>query len=128
MNIPEHLLYTESHEWVELLENGNARVGITDHAQQAMGDLVYVELPQEEDVFSAGDGMAVVESVKAVSDVYAPVGGVVAAVNEGLLDNPALINEAAYDAWMVELAQVEQTELLTPAQYAELLKTLEEEA
>ncbi len=121
MNVPEDLMYTKSHEWVRFLDNGNVRIGITQHAEQAMGDLVFVDLPQAEDVFAAGDSIAVVESVKAVSDVYAPVSGKIADVNTKLMDEPALINESCYDAWMIELEDVGDESLLTPEEYEELL-------
>lgn len=121
MNIPKELKYTKSHEWVETLENGNVRVGITDHAQEAMGDLVYVELPEEGDAFGAGDNLAVVESVKAVSDVYSPISGEVVAVNEGLMDDPAAINADAYGAWFVEMTNADDGDFLTAEEYEELV-------
>jgi glycine cleavage system H protein len=121
MNIPQNLMYTKTHEWVRFLENGNARIGITDHAQEAMGDIVFVELPQEGDSFDAGDSIAVVESVKAVSDIYVPLGGTVVAVNEKLVDQPALINDECYDAWIAELEDVRDETLLTPEEYEELV-------
>lgn len=122
MITPKDLKYTKSHEWVRMLDNGNAQIGITEHAQEAMGDLVFVDLPQMDDVFELGDGIAVVESVKAVSDVYAPIGGRVVAVNEQLLDEPGLINEACYDAWLVELTDVVMADLLTVEEYEAVLQ------
>lgn len=124
MNIKDDLKYTKSHEWVEVLPNGNIRVGITDYAQGALGDLVFVELPEKGDGFQASDSFAVVESVKAVSDVYVPVDGVVAEVNEILLDAPEAINEDAYAAWLVELTEVDSdfSDLLDGAAYAVLLE------
>jgi glycine cleavage system H protein len=111
-NIPTHLQYTESHEWVGIEENGNARIGITDHAQEELGDLVFVELPVVGDEISQGDPCAVVESVKAASDIYAPVSGQVVAVNEDLDGNPALINADAYgDGWLFELELIDTEEL-----------------
>ena len=101
MNIPTDLLYTKTHEWVKKMENGKVRVGLTDHAQHALGDLVFVNLPQEDDSFSAGESFAEVESVKAVFDVFCPVSGTVCAINEELLDAPERINQAPYDAWPV---------------------------
>lgn len=96
-------------------------VGLTDFAQDALGDLVFVNLPQEGDDVTAGETFADVESVKAVSDVYSPVSGVVAAINEELLDNPALINEAPYDAWLIKVENVSDTEdLVDAAEYAEI--------
>ena len=111
-NIPSHLKYTESHEWVAAGEDGTARIGISDHAQEALGDLVYVELPSVGDEIGQGDPCAVVESVKAASDIYAPVSGKVLAVNEDLDDNPAVINTDPYDdGWLFELELSDSTEL-----------------
>lgn len=118
--IPEELKYTKSHEWIKE-EDGMVVVGLTDFAQDALGDLVFVNLPQEGDDVTAGETFADVESVKAVSDVYSPVSGVVAAINEELLDNPALINEAPYDAWLIKVENVSDTEdLVDAAEYAEI--------
>ena len=111
-NIPSHLQYTESHEWVSAEDNGNARIGISDHAQEALGDLVFVELPVVGDEISQGDPCAVVESVKAASDIYAPVSGKVVAVNEDLDTDPALINADPYgDGWLFELELIDSEEL-----------------
>lgn len=111
-NIPSHLQYTESHEWVSAENNGNARIGISDHAQEALGDLVFVELPVVGDEISQGDPCAVVESVKAASDIYAPVSGLVVAINEDLESDPALINADPYgDGWLFELELIDTEEL-----------------
>jgi glycine cleavage system H protein len=111
-NIPSHLSYTDSHEWVSSEENGNARIGITDHAQEALGDLVFVELPVVGDEISQGDPCAVVESVKAASDIYSPVSGRVVAINEGLDVDPALINAEPYgDGWLFEVELIDSEEL-----------------
>ena len=111
-NIPSHLKYTESHEWVHADEEGNARIGITDHAQEALGDLVFVELPTVGDEISQGDPCAVVESVKAASDIYTPVSGRVIAVNEDLDIDPAIINSDPYnDGWLYELELLDSEEL-----------------
>ncbi len=111
-NIPSHLRYTESHEWVSAEANGNARIGISDHAQEALGDLVFVELPVVGDEISQGDQCAVVESVKAASDIYAPVSGKVIAINEELDEDPALINADPYgDGWLFELELHDSEEL-----------------
>ncbi len=104
--------YSKSHEWVETMENGNVRIGITDYAQEALGDIVFVNLPQEGDPLTIEETFADLESVKAVSDVFSPVTGVVEAVNESLLDNPGAINEDPYGAWFVEAAEVTDTEEL----------------
>ncbi len=111
-NIPSHLKYTESHEWVDAGEDGNARIGISDHAQEALGDLVYVELPTVGDELSQGDACAVVESVKAASDIYTPVSGKVIAINEALDADPAIINSDPYnDGWLFELELIDTEEL-----------------
>ena len=103
-DIPEDLRYTNSHEWLRVMEDGSVVVGITDHAQDALGDLVYVEPPEEGNHYSAGDACAVVESVKAASDIYCPVAGVVSEVNESLVDSPELVNEQPYgDGWIMTL-------------------------
>jgi glycine cleavage system H protein len=103
MNIPTDLKYTESHEWVRRETDGTLTVGITEYAQDALGDIVFVELPQVGKTFTAGDDAAVVESVKAASDIYAPVGGTVTAVNQPVADAPDSINLDAYSAWLFKL-------------------------
>jgi glycine cleavage system H protein len=103
MNLPAELRYTESHEWVRREGDGTLTVGITDHAQAALGDLVYVELPAVGKALAARDAAAVVESVKAASDVYAPVAGEVIAVNEALRGTPEQVNADAYGAWLFRL-------------------------
>jgi len=103
MNIPADLKYTESHEWVRLETDGTLTVGITEYAQDALGDIVFVELPQVGKTFTAGDDAAVVESVKAASDIYAPVSGTVTAVNQPVADAPDSINSDAYGAWLFKL-------------------------
>ena len=111
-NIPEDLKYTQSHEWVSREANGNVRIGITDHAQEALGDLVFVELPAVGDETDQGDSVAVVESVKAASDIYAPLTGEVVAINEDLEDDPGLINNDPYgDGWLYEVALSDESEL-----------------
>ncbi len=114
----EQLKYTKSHEW--LLDNGDGTVtvGLTDYAQQELGDLVFVNLPAVGDQVTAGEAFGDVESVKAVSDVFSPVSGTVAEVNEELLDAPQLINETPYDAWMIKVEGVSGSEdLLSAAEY-----------
>ncbi len=123
--LPGDLLYTSEHEWLRREDDGNVTIGVTDHAQAALGDLVYVELPEVgQDVDSGGD-MAVVESVKAASDVYAPIDGNVVAVNEGLADDPEKINTDPYgDGWIVILkpgSDLDEGALLTPDAYQALL-------
>ncbi len=111
-NIPTHLYYTDSHEWVSAEDDGTARIGISDHAQEALGDLVFVELPVVGDEISQGDPCAVVESVKAASDIYAPVSGKVIAINEELEADPAIINSDPYeDGWLFEIELIDTEEL-----------------
>ena len=122
MNVPGDLQYTKSHEWVRR-EEGTATVGITDHAQDELGDVVFVELPEQGTSFSAGDSFGTVESVKAVSDLYAPVGGEVVEVNETLNDSPELINEEPYGGgWMIRLRISEDGDLLSAEEYEKLVE------
>lgn len=110
--IPSDLRYTESHEWVRTEDDGTLQVGITDHAQEQLGDLVFVELPEVGDTVKAGDACAVVESVKAASDVYSPVSGEVTAVNEELTDSPEMINQDPYgDGWLFALKPEDEGEM-----------------
>ena len=124
--IPGDLKFLKSHEWVRVEGEGRAVVGISDHAQGLLGDLVYVELPGVGDTVQAGNAAAVVESVKAASDVYSPVSGEIVAVNESLSDRPETINEDAYgDGWIfvVKLSdRAELEELLDADAYAELIE------
>ncbi|AUA35018.1 glycine cleavage system protein GcvH [Pseudomonas sp. SGAir0191] len=110
-NIPAELRFAESHEWARLEADGTVTVGISDHAQEALGDVVFVELAEVGKVFAAGDAAGVVESVKAASDIYAPVGGEVIAVNEALADSPEQLNEQPYDAWIFKLKPSSQADL-----------------
>jgi glycine cleavage system H protein len=102
-NIPADLKYTASHEWVRAEADGTLTVGITEFAQDALGDIVFVELPKVGNTYTAGDDAAVVESVKAASDIYAPVSGEVIAVNDAVADAPESINSDAYGAWLFKL-------------------------
>lgn len=124
--IPGDLKFLKSHEWARVEGDGRVTVGISEHAQELLGDLVYVELPQVGDRVEAGNACAVVESVKAASDVYAPVSGRIVAVNSALVDKPETINEDAYgEGWMftIEIEDAEQlNELLSPDDYAELIE------
>ena len=129
-DLPGDLLYTREHEWLRKEDDGSVTVGITDHAQAALGDLVYVELPEiDQDVELNGE-MAVVESVKAASDVYAPIEGVVVAVNDALADDPELINSDPYgDGWIVRLKPADgadDAELMSPDAYQALLDELDD--
>lgn len=103
MNVPAELKYTASHEWVRTEADGTVTVGITDFAQDALGDLVFVELPDVGRALKAGEACAVVESVKAASDVYAPIAGTVTAINDALKDKPESINDNAFSSWMFKL-------------------------
>ena len=102
-NIPAELRFAESHEWARLEADGSVTVGISDHAQEALGDVVFVELAEVGKVFAAGDAAGVVESVKAASDIYSPVSGEVIAVNDELADAPESLNEKPYEAWIFKL-------------------------
>ena len=121
--IPDNLKYTTSHEWIKDLGDGSFKIGITDHAQNELTDLVFVELPDSESEFEPNTSMAVVESVKAASDIYAPLKGKVIETNSSLEDNPELINESPYDlGWLLILNSDSNVDhLLTPDQYKELL-------
>ena len=124
-DIPEDLRFTSQHEWVRENDDGTVDVGITDHAQTVLGDLVFVELPEVEAELAQSDACAVVESVKAASDVYSPLSGVVVETNEGLADAPERVNEDPYgDGWIFKLRParpVELEELLDAAAYQQLL-------
>ncbi len=125
MKYPEELFYSKSHEWVKL-EGDCVWIGITDFAQDALGDLVYVNLPEVGDEVTAGETFADVESVKAVSDIYSPVTGTVAEINEALLDAPETINQSPYEAWLIKVEGVtDKEELLSAAAYQEMVETEE---
>ena len=123
MSVPEELQYTRSHEWVRT-EGDTATIGITDHAQEELGDIVFVELPEEGATFGAGDSFSTLESVKAVSDLYAPVGGEVVEVNEALDASPEKINEDPYgEGWIVKLrVSDEGADLLSASDYEQFLE------
>jgi len=124
MSVPQDLQYTKTHEWVRI-EESVATIGITDHAQEELGDVVFVELPESGATFEAGDSFGAVESVKAVSDLYAPVGGEVVEVNSALEDSPEKINEDPYgEGWIVKLRVSDEGDLISAADYE---KVLEEE-
>jgi len=110
MNVVEGLFYTEDHDWVKV-EGNKAKVGITDHAQHELGDIVYVELPEVDDELSKGDEYGAIESVKAASDLVAPVSGTVTAANEDLDDAPESVNADAYSAWIFEVELSDLSEL-----------------
>ena len=123
-DIPSDLKYAATHEWTRLEEDGTVTVGISDHAQDALGDVVYVELPELEQVIAAGDEAGVVESVKAASDVYAPISGTICAINEALEDAPEMVNSDAYtDGWFFKMQPAdigELEELLDAEGYGEV--------
>ena len=123
-NVPANLKYTESHEWVRAEADGSVTVGITDHAQEALGDLVYIELPAVGRTVAAAEACAVVESVKAASDIYAPLAGEVTAVNADLPATPEVLNQDAYAAWLFKLKPADPAAvgaLLDAAAYAATL-------
>jgi len=125
LSIPDDLQYTRSHEWVRA-EDGTVTIGITDHAQEELGDVVFVELPDVGATLGAGDSFGSVESVKAVSDLYTPVGGEVVEVNSSLEDAPEKINDDPYgEGWIVKLSTSEEADLLSPEEYE---KVVEEES
>jgi len=121
MRVLPELKYTDSHEWVRWEKDGSATVGITDFAQESLGDLVFIELPQVGQSLKAGDPAAVVESVKAASDVYAPIDGEVLAVNPAVVEKPELINADAFSAWLFRLRPLDpaaaKPRLLDAGQY-----------
>jgi len=111
-NVPSDLKYISSHEWIRVEDDGSVIIGITDHAQELLGDVVYVELPEIDSEVALEDEIAVVESVKAASDIYAPLSGTIIAVNERLEDSPELINSSPYDdGWMFKMTPSEPSEI-----------------
>ena len=124
MSIPENLRYTSSHEWVRTESDGTLTVGISDYAQEQLGDVVFLEVPQVGRKLAAGEACAVVESVKAASDVYAPVAGEVVAANDALTDKVELVNKEPYNAWLFRLKPTDPgavTGLLDAAAYAKTI-------
>ena len=125
MNIPEELKYTKTHEWVRFEDETTAYIGITDYAQDQLGDLVFANLPEEGDGVESGEPFADVESVKAVSDVISPVTGVIEEVNEELADVPQMMNETPYEAWFVKVKEITDTDdLMTADEYRAFLEEL----
>ncbi len=126
MNIPDQLRYSSDHEWAVAVDGGRVRIGITDYAQDALGDVVYVQLPEVGDTISAGDSFGEIESTKSVSEIYAPVAGSVTGLNDALADNPALLNEDPYgDGWICEIQiddVAEFDEMLDADAYRKLLE------
>ena len=124
MSIPADLKYTESHEWVRTEADGTLTVGITDHAQEALGDIVFFEVQQLGKTVAAGDPVAVIESVKAASDIYAPVSGEIIEMNQDVVDTPDSVNTAPYENWLLKIkptAGASQDRLMDAAAYAKLI-------
>jgi len=111
MKIPADLKYTASHEWVRVEPDGTVTIGITDHAQEALGDIVFLELPTEGTKIAAGKSLAVIESVKAASDIYAPISGEVLEINESLADEPGAVNADPYAVWLIKMRPSNEAEL-----------------
>lgn len=129
MEFPDDLKYTKEHEWVRLLDNGIAAMGITDYAQNQLGDIVYLELPKEGEAVEQGEPFGVVESVKAVSDIYAAVSGTVTEINDPLTESPETLNEDCYEeGWLIKVKLAnsnELSELMTTEQYQAYVKEQE---
>ena len=126
MNVPANLKYAKSHEWARLETDGTVTIGISDHAQEALGDIVFLELPEVGRQLNAGEECAVVESVKAASDIYAPISGEVVEVNQAAIDAPESINQDAYAAWLFKLKPgriAELDALLDAAGYAKVAES-----
>ncbi|MFX3616898.1 MAG: glycine cleavage system protein GcvH [Sporolactobacillus sp.] len=125
MDVPKDLFYSKEHEWVRKMDGGKkAQIGITKFAQKELGDIVFVELPEIGDTVNSGDSFGSVESVKTVSELYAPIGGTISATNTDLEDSPELVNESPYErAWMIELEAdgIDFDQLLTPDAYQKLI-------
>ena len=123
MNVREDLFYLPTHEWVQFVDETTALIGISDYAQHALGDIVYISLPDVDDSIEQGKSFCDIESVKAVSDVYAPVSGVVLAINEELEDAPEKLNESPYDTWIIKVeGTFNREQLLDSSAYKKLLE------
>jgi len=124
-NVPENLKYTKSHEWIRREDDGTVTIGVTEHAQDMLGDMVFVELPEADSSIDVGEDCAVVESVKAASDVYAPLAGEVVAVNESLEDSPDLVNKDPYgEGWLFRMRPSDESAvdaLLDPEAYKQVV-------
>ena len=119
----EEMLFTKTHEWVHFIDETTVRVGLTEYAQNELGDLVFINLPEVDDEVVVSETFADVESVKAVSNVYSPVTGIVKAINDDLLDQPELVNTSPFEAWFIEIDQIsEKEEFLTEEEYKELIR------
>lgn len=128
-NVPENLKYTKSHEWVQVMEDGTVTVGITDHAQDLLGDMVFVELPETGIMLKEGDECAVVESVKAASDVYSPITGEIIDRNEAIVESPEIVNKDPYgEGWIFRMkpsVESELDDLISASEYAEFVASEE---
>ena len=119
----EEMLFTKTHEWVQFIDETTVRVGLTEYAQSELGDLVFINLPEVGDEVVVSETFADVESVKAVSNVYSPVTGIVKAINDDLLDQPELVNTSPFEAWFIEIDQIsEKEEFLSEEEYKELIR------
>ena len=124
MSIPENLRYASSHEWVRLEADGIATIGSTDHAQEALGDIVFLELPAVGKTVNAGDACAVIESVKAASDIYAPISGEIVAVNDALSSAPEDVNSNSYEAWLFKIKPVDASQISTLLDSSDYAKSI----
>ena len=122
MNFPDDLKYAKSHEWVRDLGNGLFEIGISDHAQKELGDIVYINLPEAGDELKAGSSFADIESVKAVSDIISPLNGTVREINENLVSSPDMVNKAPYEAWFIRAEGKLAAEIISAAEYQALIK------
>lgn len=124
-NIPENLFYTKEHEWLKPIGDNLFKIGITDHAQSELGDIVYVELPEVGDEFSEGDSIGTIEAVKTVADIYIPVDAVIEEVNEELVDEASIMNESPYDDGWIAIIKVEDDmimdDMMIPSQYKDFV-------
>ena len=127
MKLLDDIKYTKSHEWVKFIDESTVFVGLSDYVQSELGDLVFINLPEEGDTVEVETAFCDVESVKAVSDVYSPVSGEVIEINEELLDNPAMANEEPYDAWFIKVGNItDKSELLSKDEYVKFIESEKE--
>lgn len=127
MNLPEHLKYADTHEWAWLDESGDVVVGITDHAQEALGDIMHITLPEVGEIVQQGDAVAVIESVKTASDIHAPVEGEIVAVNDALADEPERVNDEPYDGgWLFRIHPADPSQLEALMSAADYVRATEQ--
>lgn len=125
MTIKNNLMYSKSHEWVEFLDETTAYIGLSDYAQKELGGIVFVNLPEIDEEINTNDNFSSVESVKAVSDVFSPVSGIVSEVNEELIDSPEMINKSPYESWLVKMNDItDKVELMTADEYKAFCETI----